>query len=43
MSAATLEMTAGYARDLIKDFQIKEGLEEVSKQSNNMPPAAQAA
>ena len=25
--AATLEMTAGYARDLIKDFQIKEGLE----------------
>jgi len=27
--AASLEMTAGYARDLIKDFQIKEGLEQV--------------
>lgn len=27
MKAETIEMTAGYARDLIKDFQIKEGLE----------------
>ncbi|WP_039788591.1 hypothetical protein [Herbaspirillum huttiense] len=29
--AASLEMTAGYARDLIKDFQIKEGLQEAAK------------
>lgn len=29
MKAETLEMTAGYARDLIKDFQIKEELEKV--------------
>lgn len=27
MKAETLEMTAGYARDLIKDFQIKEALQ----------------
>ena len=27
--AATIEMTAGYARDLIKDFQIMEGLQAV--------------
>lgn len=27
MKAETLEMTAGYARDLINDFQIKEGLQ----------------
>jgi hypothetical protein len=29
MRAETIEMTAGYARDLIKDFQIKEQLEKV--------------
>lgn len=28
MKAATIEMTAGYARDLIKDFQIKEALQK---------------
>ncbi len=28
--AATIEMTAGYARDLIKDFQIKEELQKVA-------------
>lgn len=27
---ATLEMTAGYAKQLIKDFQIKEAIEEVA-------------
>lgn len=30
MKAETIEMTAGYARDLIKDFQIKEALEQVA-------------
>jgi hypothetical protein len=28
--AVTLEMTAGYAKQLIKDFQIKEAIEEIS-------------
>ena len=30
MKAETMQMTAGYARDLITDFQIKEGLEKLT-------------
>lgn len=32
--AATLEMTAGYARDLVKDFQIMEALQEIPVQKD---------